>query len=79
MKKILLAMAVGMLAASCNKQILDFNYKFSKACIRWPDGTMKEIEVKKWNDYEQSDTVQIIGKDGKTYLTHYSNVVLISE
>lgn len=34
--------------------------------------------VTQWRDYENSDTVQVL-IDGKYYLTHYTNVVLIAD
>ena len=52
------------------------NYTFDTAVIRWPDGTVKEIKIKKWCDYE-GEQIQIIGKDGKTYLISMNNAVLI--
>ena len=34
--------------------------------------------ITQWRDYEDSDTVQVL-VNGKFYLTHYSNVVLIAD
>ncbi len=75
-KKILLiALISGAMLTGCNKQILDTNYTFTKAII---DGVGK-VEIKSWNDYEQSDMVQVTDKNGVVYLTHSSNVVLMSK
>lgn len=41
----------------------------------------KEIasgSVTQWRDYENSDTVQVL-VNGKYYLTHYTNVVLVAD
>ena len=62
-----------------NKQIVDLKWEFRQAWIRWPDGTSTKLEIKKWNDYGQSDMLQVIDKDDKVYLTHSCNVVLISK
>lgn len=34
--------------------------------------------VTQWRDYEDSDTVQVL-VNGKYYLTHYTNVVLVAD
>ena len=34
--------------------------------------------VTQWRDYDNSDTVQVL-VDGKYYLTHYTNVVLVAD
>lgn len=60
-----------------NKDNFDTTYRFKQAVISMPDGSVVKGKVDSWTDYE-SDAVQVkIG--GKTYLTHYENVVLISE
>lgn len=79
MNKILYMILLLVLLVGCNRQIIDFNYKFNKAYIKWPDGTSKTVDVKKWADYNNSDTVQIIDNNGNVYLTHYANVVLTYE
>lgn len=74
---IFLFLAFG-LPATTNKKIFDFTYSFERAQIHMPDGSVVEGFVDSWNDYKDSDCVQI-EIDGKIYLTHYSNVVLISD
>lgn len=60
-----------------NKNNFDTTYRFDQAIISMPDGSVVKGKVDSWTDYE-SDAIQIkIG--GKTYLTHYSNAVLIAE
>ena len=82
MKKVLCGLLIGglgVLAVGCgNQQLLDTEYTYNKAIIGFPDGSVKEVEVKKWNDYDDS-SIQIIGKDGKVYLTDLKNVVLLKE
>ena len=43
-----------------------------------PDGSVVSGKVSSWKDYDDSDAVQLV-IDGKTYYTHLSNVVLISD
>lgn len=58
-----------------NKQIIDLDYKYNYAIIFLPDGSTIEGKVSTWNDYENSDMVQV-KIDSVTYLTHSSNVIL---
>lgn len=58
---------------SCNKQIIDLDYSFNQAMIEGV-GT---IPIKSWNDYDNSDMIQVIGTDGTVYLTHSSNIILM--
>ncbi|MBR6953570.1 MAG: hypothetical protein IKH77_00820 [Clostridia bacterium] len=59
-----------------NRQLVDTKYRFDYAIIALPNGTSVEGKVTSWYDYDDSDVVQVV-MDGKTYLTHYSNVCLI--
>lgn len=79
MKMILTSIAAACLlvVSGCNMGIFDFNYKFEKAEIRHFDGSVETVEVKKWWNYDKSDQVQILTKDGRIILTHSMNVVLI--
>lgn len=80
MHKLIAAAALAGTAAlcGCNKEIFDTNYVFDRALIKWPDGTMKEIGIRKWRDYE-GEQLQIRGTDGKTYLVSTINAVLIKD
>lgn len=62
----------------CNMQAFDTTYSFEKAIIYLPNGEVVEGKVDSWLDFENSDMIQV-KIDGKTYLTHITNVVLISE
>jgi len=61
-----------------NRRIMDTNYRFDRAIIALPNGEVIEGKVSSWLDYDNSDTVQVT-IDGRTYLTHYSNVCLIDD
>lgn len=72
-------LCICLVLISCNRQIIDLKYRFNKAYVKWPDGTMKVVEISKWRDYENSDQIQITAKDGTTYLLHSMNVTLAQE
>lgn len=82
MKKFVIVMlaAIMLLAicAGCNKQIADTTWSFEKAVVGLPDGSSVSGKVESWCDYENSDMIQV-KIDGKSYLTHSVNIVLISE
>lgn len=59
----------------CNEQIIDTHYTFKRAYIEG----VGEVEIDTWRDYDNSDQLQITGKDGVTYLTHASRVIMFSE
>lgn len=79
MKKILiciLLLAVMVLClAACNKQIFDTEYKFTNAYIKVGDEWI-DVEIKKWNDYDGSDQIQIVLKDGTVIYTTSLNCIL---
>lgn len=63
-----------------NKQIIDFNHQnFNVAYVLGDDGKWERIGIKAWKDWEQSDAVQIIKKDGNAIYTHLRNVKLCAE
>lgn len=70
---------IAMMFVGCsNVQVFDTTWSFERAVIFLPDGEKIEGAVKSWTDYESSDMIQVTIGD-KTYLTHSSNVILISE
>ena len=83
MKKLLTLMLVVIVVLStallsgCNKQMLDLTYSYEYAIIGLPNGEVVEGKVSSWTDYEDGDQLQV-KINGKTYLVHSSNVVLIS-
>ena len=66
------------LLAGCNKQLVDLTYSYEYAILSLPNGEVVEGKVSSWTDYEDGDQLQV-RIDGKTYLVHSANVVLISE
>ena len=44
-----------------------------------PDGEAKEVEVRSWADYANSDAISITLKNGEHIYTHLNNVVLIGD
>lgn len=79
MKKKFLALAVicMLLLTGCNYQMMDTTYKFDRAIISLPNGEIIEGKVDAWKDYE-GDQIQV-KIDGKTYLVHSSDIVLIKD
>ena len=77
---IMLFAFVGTATAWGNRAIFDMTYKFDRAVIMLPNEPDGYVcgNVESWQDYENSDVVQV-KVDGKVYLTHYSNVVLIDD
>ena len=83
MKKVLaivlaVVVVVGLLVlAGCNKQMVDLTYSYERAILVLPNGEVIEGKVSSWTDFEDGDQIQV-KIDGKTYLVHSSNIVLIS-
>lgn len=75
---VLLLMLSIMVLAGCNKQMVDLTYSYEYAIIGLPNGEVVEGKVSSWTDFEEGDQIQV-KIDGKTYLVHSSNVVLISD
>ena len=74
---VLLMINIAVLAG-CNKQVMDLTYSYEYAIIALPNGEVVEGKVTSWTDYEDGDQLQV-KINGKTYLVHSSNVVLISD
>lgn len=72
--------------SSCNQTVFDTNnqtvfdtkWHFDKAVMQL-GAFAKTVRIESWTDFEDSDCVQFTDTDGNTYLTHYSNVILIQE
>ena len=62
----------------CNKQLIDTTWSYEKAIITLPNGEVVEGRVSSWTDFDDGDQIQV-KIDGKQYLVHSSNIVLISE
>ena len=83
LKKLLITgaavLTLGMSLVSCgNMTLIDTTYSFERVIMTLPNGTVVEGKVDSWTNFEDGDMVQVT-IDGKTYLTHSTNVVLISE
>ena len=77
---VVLAVATMFIVSSCgNRQVgIDTNQSFSRAWIKLGNN-MVEMHIKAWRDFREGDEIQITAEDGTVYLTHYSNVVLMSK
>lgn len=80
---LLVCFCAGEALAFTNIQLFDTTWSFERAIISLPEsGGYKyfyvEGAVESWKDFEGSDMIQV-RIDGVTYLTHSSNVILISE
>ena len=81
MKKLtalVLALILTVLMTGCNKQMVDLTYSYERAILSLPNGEVIEGKVSSWTDFEDGDQIQV-RIDGKTYLVHSSNIVLISD
>lgn len=79
MKKFLvifLVLLVVLSLVACNKQLVDTTWSYERAIVELPNGDIIEGKVSSWNDYE-GDQIQV-KIDGKQYLVHSSDIVLIS-
>ena len=70
------ALLLGLTA--CNKQMVDLTYSYERAILSLPNGEVIEGKVSSWTDFEDGDQIQV-RIEGKTYLVHSSNIVLISD
>ena len=81
MKKMIILLTILVLLCSlsgCNKQMVDLTYSYEYAILSLPNGEIVEGKVSSWTDFEDGDQIQV-RINGKTYLVHSSNIVLISE
>lgn len=75
---LIIAGVIFLLLTGCgNKDIFDTNHTYHKAICNI-GGEYKEIRIKQWKDYD-GEQLQIIGKDGNTYLVSSINCTLIKE
>ncbi len=75
---VLLTAVSALLITGCNKQMVDLTYSYERAIILLPNGEVVEGRVSSWTDFEDGDQLQV-KIEGKTYLVHSTNVVLISD
>lgn len=87
MKKlsIVCLIAISSLFSGCgnigegNVDIFVSNFKYQYALVRWPDGTMKKIEIKRWTDMCGNGKIQITTPDDNIYLLPIYNTILVKE
>lgn len=80
-KKVILAIALlSTITAltACNQQIIDTTHTYDRAILSLPNGEVIEGKVTSWKDFEDGDQIQV-KINGKSYLVHSSNIVLIAE
>ena len=75
---VLVAALSAVVLSGCNKQMVDLTYSYEYAIIGLPNGEVVEGKVSSWTDFEDGDQIQV-KINGKTYLVHSSNIVLISD
>lgn len=74
---ILVVVLIITLCVGCNMQIIDTKWSFDYAYIDLGNGDIVEGNIDSWKDWDDSDMIQVTLKNGKTYFTHSTNVVLI--
>ena len=74
----IIALLSCLVLSGCNKQLVDLTYSYEYAILSLPNGEVIEGKVSSWTDFEDGDQIQV-KINGKTYLVHSSNVVLISD
>lgn len=80
-RRIMLILVMVLFALSlcaCNRQTVDLTYSYDHAIISLPNGEIVSGAVESWRDYEDGDQIQV-KIDGKIYLAHSENVVLIKD
>ena len=73
-----ITLSLAVIITGCNKQMVDLTYSYEYAIISLPNGEVVEGKVSSWTDFEDGDQIQV-KINGKTYLVHSSNIVLISD
>lgn len=73
---ILLVMLIAL--TGCNKQLVDLTYAYDRAIVYLPNGEVVDGKISSWRDFDDGDQIQV-KINGKTYLVHSSNIVLIAE
>lgn len=69
---------LSLLCMSCgNRQLVDTVWTFEEAYIQLPGDKTIHGKIESWKDFDNSDMIQVT-INGKTYLTHSCNVVLMS-
>ena len=72
MKKGIIIVLIGLLLTGCNQRVVCSD-TYNKAVIEG----YGEIEISAWAAGD--GMIQVTDKEGKTYFTHSSNIILISD
>lgn len=72
---IIVIMSILFTAFSCNKQVIDLNYNFTRAYVKVGE-TWIDIEISKWTDFEDGEQLQLTLKDGTVMLVSSINCIL---
>ncbi len=75
---VIVVLSLALITTGCNKQLVDLTYSYDYAIISLPNGEVVEGKVSSWTDFEDGDQIQV-KINGKTYLVHSTNIVLISD
>ena len=78
LKALLLVTLTALSLTACNQQIIDTTYTYDRAILSLLDGEIVEGKVTSWKDFADGDQIQV-KINGKSYLVHSSNIVLIAE
>ena len=62
-----------------NSSILFDNYTYKAAVIKLTASQSILIEVKSWQDYNDSDTITLTDTEGMNYYTSSDNVILLNK
>lgn len=62
-----------------NKQFIDMKTRFNTAYILSDGGKFEKFSISSWNDWQDSDAVQVVLPDGRAIYTHLRNVKLTNE
>lgn len=75
----LIIIAVPLLTACGNKDILGMTYTFNHATVKLPNGEIVNGDVKEWAREDKTDSVRVTFKDGRTYFSNTTNIVLYND
>ena len=73
----LILVLVCSLICSCNMTVFDTTHSFEEAIIFRADGEQR-VKIKSWCERGYGGIIQITLENGNVYLTHSSNIILIS-
>lgn len=75
----LIVIAVPLLTACGNKDILGMTYTFNHATVKLPNGEIVNGDVKEWAREDKTDSVRVTFTDGRTYFSNTTNIVLYND